>query len=70
MSADGDNVSKKLFRSINFLNLDGIDPAQFSSNLMKNCRDIVTSGEFEPQRPDLIIANAFDKLCISPRPIG
>lgn len=49
----------------------GIDPADFSSNLMRNCSEIVNSGEFQPQRPDLIIANAFHKLAISSsRPIG
>jgi hypothetical protein len=48
----------------------GVDPAEFSSNLMKNCSEIVKTGDFHPDRPDLIIASAFDKLAISPRPIG
>ncbi|KAI6235443.1 Myotubularin-related and Zinc finger domain containing protein [Aphelenchoides besseyi] len=48
----------------------GVDPSQFSSHLMNHCSDIVRSGDFQPNRPDLIIANAFDKLSVSPRPIG
>lgn len=48
----------------------GVDPSQFSSHLMRHCSDIVNAGEFQPNRPDLIIANAFDKLSVSPRPIG
>uniref|UniRef100_A0A914BYC9 Protein phosphatase n=1 Tax=Acrobeloides nanus TaxID=290746 RepID=A0A914BYC9_9BILA len=48
----------------------GIDPSEFSSKLMKNCVDVVKAGDFEPSRPDLIIAKAFNKLKVSPRPIG
>ncbi|KAI6215064.1 Myotubularin-related and Zinc finger domain containing protein [Aphelenchoides besseyi] len=44
----------------------GVDPSQFSSHLMNHCSDIVRSGDFQPNRPDLIIANAFDKLSVSP----
>jgi len=48
----------------------GIDPSEFSSRLMKNCADVVKTGDFEPSRPDLIIAKAFNKLKVGPRPIG
>lgn len=48
----------------------GIDPSEFSSALMKNCSDVVRSGNFQPTRPDLIIASAFEKLSVAPRPIG
>jgi protein phosphatase PTC7 len=48
----------------------GIDSSEFSSRLMKNCSEIVKSGDFEPARPDLIIAKAFKDLSHSPRPIG
>lgn len=37
---------------------------------MKNCSEVVTSGEFDPHRPDLIITSAFNEMSISPRPIG
>jgi protein phosphatase PTC7 len=37
---------------------------------MQKCADVVKSGEFDPQRPDLLLASAFNKLSISPRPIG
>ncbi|KAI6176916.1 Protein phosphatase [Aphelenchoides bicaudatus] len=48
-----------------------INPAEFSKNLMNNCSEIVNNGSFDPQRPDLIIANAFHKLSISSsRPPG
>jgi len=48
----------------------GVDPAKFSSNLMNNCSEIVKNGDFQPERPDLIIDSAFNKLSVSPRPIG
>lgn len=48
----------------------GIDPSEFSSRLMKHCADVVKSGDFEPSRPDLIIAKAFTNLAEAPRPIG
>lgn len=48
----------------------GIDPSEFSSHLMKHCESIIQSGEFQPNRPDLIIGKAFEKLSVSPRPIG
>ncbi|CAD5213351.1 unnamed protein product [Bursaphelenchus okinawaensis] len=48
----------------------GIDPSEFSSNLMKHCEKIVEAGEFKPDRPDLIISKAFERLAVSPRPIG
>jgi protein phosphatase PTC7 len=48
-----------------------IDPSDFSSNLMKNCSELVNSGKFQPHRPDLLIEDAFHKLAISsPRPSG
>jgi protein phosphatase PTC7 len=48
----------------------GIDPSEFSSRLMKHCADIVKAGQFDPTRPDLIIAQAFTNLSEAPRPIG
>ncbi|KAL3080329.1 hypothetical protein niasHS_012434 [Heterodera schachtii] len=48
----------------------GVDPSKFSSQLMKNCADIVTSGEFLSQRPDLIISKAFSQLRSKTRPVG
>jgi hypothetical protein len=48
----------------------GVDPSLFSSQLMANCAEIVRSGEFELTRPDLIIAQAYNKLKTAPRPIG
>ncbi|KAH7731628.1 5-azacytidine resistance protein azr1 [Aphelenchoides avenae] len=48
----------------------GIDPSEFSGKLMKNCAEIVQAGDFEPARPDLIIAKAFKNLSNSPGTIG
>jgi len=48
----------------------GIDPSKFSSNLMRHCSEVVRQGSFEPSRPDLIIAKAFNNMRVSPRPIG
>jgi hypothetical protein len=49
----------------------GIDPSQFSSQLMANCAEIVRAGQFELNGPDLIIAKAYDQLKMAPpRPIG
>uniref|UniRef100_A0A183BVK8 Protein phosphatase n=1 Tax=Globodera pallida TaxID=36090 RepID=A0A183BVK8_GLOPA len=45
----------------------GIDPSKFSSQLMKNCAEIVQSGIFLTDRPDLIISRAFTRLKIRPR---
>lgn len=48
----------------------GIDPSEFSSQLMQHCEEIVEAGDFHPHRPDLIIAKAFENLSVSTRPIG
>ncbi|VDN59735.1 unnamed protein product [Dracunculus medinensis] len=48
----------------------GIDPSEFSSRLMNICSDIVRKGEFEPMRPDLLLAKAFETLALPPRPVG
>ncbi|KAF7639756.1 Protein phosphatase [Meloidogyne graminicola] len=50
----------------------GIDPSQFSSQLMSNCAEIVRSGDFEHSRPDLIIKQAYNKLKMlnNKKPIG
>ncbi|KAL7072129.1 hypothetical protein ACQ4LE_008754 [Meloidogyne hapla] len=50
----------------------GVDPSQFSSQLMSNCAGIVKSGDFECTRPDLIIERAYNKLKMlnSQSPIG
>lgn len=48
----------------------GVDPSVFSSELMQHCSDIVRAGDFAPNRPDELIAKAFERLSVSPRPIG
>lgn len=48
----------------------GIDPSEVSTRLMRNCAEIVKAGDFEPSRPDLIIAKAYNSLKTSPRPVG
>ncbi|VDK47355.1 unnamed protein product [Anisakis simplex] len=48
----------------------GIDPSEFSSRLMKACSELVQSGEFEPRRPDRLLAQAYETLSEPPHPIG
>uniref|UniRef100_A0A183E462 Protein phosphatase n=1 Tax=Gongylonema pulchrum TaxID=637853 RepID=A0A183E462_9BILA len=48
----------------------GIDPSEFSSRLMKLCEKIVKKGEFEPARPDKLLARAYETLVESPRATG
>lgn len=48
----------------------GIDPSEFSSRLMRICSELVALGEFEPRRPDKLLAKAFEMLATPPRPIG
>lgn len=48
----------------------GIDPSEFSSRLMKICAELVKLGEFEPRRPDRLLARAFETLSTPPRPVG
>ena len=48
----------------------GIDPSRFSSELMKHCSDLVKAGDFASNRPDELIAKAFERLSVAPRPIG
>ncbi|VDN04975.1 unnamed protein product [Thelazia callipaeda] len=48
----------------------GIDPSEFSSRLMKLCRKIVRKGDFEPTRPDKLLARAYEALAKPPRPTG
>uniref|UniRef100_A0A915AR15 Protein phosphatase n=2 Tax=Parascaris univalens TaxID=6257 RepID=A0A915AR15_PARUN len=48
----------------------GIDPSEFSSRLMKICFDLVQLGEFEPCRPDRLLAHAYAAMSAPPRPIG
>ncbi|MFH4974460.1 hypothetical protein AB6A40_001169 [Gnathostoma spinigerum] len=48
----------------------GVDPSAFSRRLMRICSDLVESGDFEPCRPDILLAHAFQTLSTPPRPIG
>uniref|UniRef100_A0A0N5AHL9 Protein phosphatase n=1 Tax=Syphacia muris TaxID=451379 RepID=A0A0N5AHL9_9BILA len=48
----------------------GVDPSEFSSRLMRICFELVKSGNFEPERPDRLLALAFETLSKPPRPVG
>lgn len=48
----------------------GVDPSEFSSRLMKICFELVKTGDFEPKRPDQLLACAYEALSKPPRPVG
>lgn len=48
----------------------GIDPGEFSSRLMRSCSEIVNEGSFEFNRPELLIAKAFNSIKTTSRPMG
>ncbi|KHJ94956.1 protein phosphatase 2C [Oesophagostomum dentatum] len=48
----------------------GIDPSQFSRKLMRECEKRVSSGDFDPKKPETLLEKAFKATAESPRPVG
>lgn len=40
----------------------GVDPSQFSRQLMESCKMVVETGKFKPTKPTDVLATGFDAL--------
>ncbi|CAL8106321.1 unnamed protein product [Calicophoron daubneyi] len=47
----------------------GVDPGRFSRVVMKNCERLVHSGRFNPEKPELLIAQSYEDVITSKDPI-
>ena len=47
----------------------GVDPGQFSANLMQNCERLVKAGYFVSNQPSQLLASGFREMQESKRPI-
>ncbi|KJH47773.1 protein phosphatase 2C [Dictyocaulus viviparus] len=48
----------------------GIDPSEFSRKLMRECEKRVSSGDFDPRKPEALLEKAFKATAEAPRPVG
>lgn len=47
----------------------GIDPGEFSSNLMKTCERLVTCGKFIESQPSSLLARSYNELLENKQPV-